>query len=396
MLRFSLSLNSSISTIDLQVAIVNYMVAKRLNEEFIVRVEDINEEDRVSGQEEESLLILEKFALIHDKKINQSDNIHIHQSLAIKLLKEKKAFVCTCSTEEDIYDCKCLNTDIDADTLKKDKVPFVVRVNKSTDNNSFIILNEKGMPTQLFASTCDDILSNIEFIMQSEKSSLNIEKERYIKSILDYDSSLRNYAIIPIIENEMSIKSLFEKGYIPDAIANYLILLVLDKDEDEIFTIPQVIESGYFKIYKMARYPIWFNLDNLGFINGEHLKMMEDKKLSSLFGFSDIDIGKLAKLYIDYDKKTINELDDKIKMIFAPKDFSGEYGKEMRFISEIIANAPMINDFDEFINYIESESKLIGDDLLNPLKYLLTGEDDIVELSKIYPYIKSYILEVAS
>nr|MBL0721086.1 glutamate--tRNA ligase [Sulfurovaceae bacterium] len=77
-------------------------------------------------------------------------------------------------------------------------------------------------------------------------------------------------------------------------------------------------------------------------------------------------------------------------------DFNREFGVEMRIIADIIADAPMIHDFNEFKEFITKESGLQYKNLLKPLRCLLTGEDNGPELSKIYPLIKSYILEVAS
>jgi len=393
MLRFSTSAMSNMHIGDLQVAIINYMVAQKLNEQFIVRIEDIDKSKNIEGKDEEILLILEKFALTYSSRFNQSANLHIHQSLAIRLLEEKKAYICTCSTEENIDNCKCINANIDMDLLKRDKLPFVIRVNRANIDN-FIILDENGLSSRTFASACDDMLSSVDFIIVSEESAKDREKEIYIKDILKYENSTQ-YVDIPIIENDMTVQSLFEKGFIPDAILNYLILLVLDRYDNLIFTLPEVLELELFKFYKIPMFPFWFNLDTLRIINSEHLKRMEDKKLSSLFGFSDIEIGKLAKVYLD-EVSTINELDVKIKNIFSPKDFTGERGEKMRIVADIIYNAPMINDFNEFKEYIIKESGFEESEIVEPLRYLLTGEDDNIELSKIYPYIKSYILEVVS
>jgi glutamyl-tRNA synthetase len=56
----------------------------------------------------------------------------------------------------------------------------------------------------------------------------------------------------------------------------------------------------------------------------------------------------------------------------------------------------MINDFNEFKAHIMKESGLQGNDLLNPLRLILTGAEHGPELSEIYPLIKPYLLEVAS
>jgi glutamyl-tRNA synthetase len=68
----------------------------------------------------------------------------------------------------------------------------------------------------------------------------------------------------------------------------------------------------------------------------------------------------------------------------------------MRIMEKLIANAPMINTFDEFKSYIMKESGLKGKNFSKPLRLLLTGAEDGPELSDIYPLIKPYLLEVAS
>ncbi|CAA6821914.1 MAG: Glutamyl-tRNA(Gln) synthetase (EC, partial [uncultured Sulfurovum sp.] len=138
-----------------------------------------------------------------------------------------------------------------------------------------------------------------------------------------------------------------------------------------------------------------FDISKLRYINREHLRLMDDKKLSTLFGFADADIGKLAKVYLE-ECSTSNELEEKIRLIFKTKDFSKEWGVQMIIIKEIIALAPAFETFNELQKHIKDKSGLKEENLFQPLRYLLTGTGNGPELSDIYPFIKSYILEVAS
>jgi glutamyl-tRNA synthetase len=122
---------------------------------------------------------------------------------------------------------------------------------------------------------------------------------------------------------------------------------------------------------------------------------MDDKQLSTLFGFADADIGKLAKLYLE-EASTIVELESKIKPIFTAKNFDCKWAKEMRIMEQIIQDAPMIKSFEDFKSYIEKESGFRDENLSKPLRLLLTGAETGPKLSDIYPLIKSYLLEVAS
>jgi len=431
MLRFAPSPTGDMHIGNLRVALFNYIVAKQKNEQFIVRIEDTDKEGKIEGKDEETLLILEKFALPHDQRFNQSENLHIHQTLAIRLLEEQKAFVCTCTPEQiesdrdeakankvDYkYSGRCTNLKgADLVKLKEEKTPFVIRIKtpetpittqdtiKGTvttapnEVDSFVILRADSTPTENFASACDDMLAGIDYIIRDEKHMSSTPKQTHIKNLLGYEAHTQ-HAHLPIILNteeksndSSSIKWLFEEGFIPDAILNYL-LLIGNKTPQEIFTLPDALE--WFNLENISQSPARFDIDKLRFINSEHLRLMDDKKLSRLFGFADTDIGKLAKVYLQ-EVSTTKELQSKIGAIFAPKDFGGEWGEQMHIIADIIADAPPFASFDELKEHITSESGLNKENLLKPLRYLLTGANNGPELSEIYPFIKSYILEIAS
>lgn len=420
---------------NLRVAIFNYIVAKQKNEQFIVRIEDTDKERNIEGKDTEILQILEKFALGHDHVFHQSENLHIHQTLAIRLLEEKKAFVCTCAPEEleadrerakaekvaYRYSGRCeMASSGELARLKEENIPFVIRLRKPDapiihhdlikgdietapgEVDSFVILRADGTPTYNFACACDDMLTGIDCIIRGEDHLSNTPKQMHIKNLLGY-SAQTLYAHLPIILNNVgkkmskrddasSVKWLFSEGFIPDAILNYLILLG-NKVPEEIFTLPEALE--WFDLESISKSAARFDIDKLRFINREHLKRMDDKRLSTLFGFADADIGKLAKIYLE-EASTLNELELKIKAIFAPKDFDGEWGEQMRIMQKIITDAPMLASFEEFKEYLIKESGLKGKNFFKPLRLLLTGAEHGPELADIYPHIKSYILEIAS
>ena len=231
--------------------------------------------------------------------------------------------------------------------------------------DSFVILRADGTPTYNFACACDDMLSGVDFIIRGEDHLSNTPKQKHIKAQLNYDIDT-TYAHLPIILNTAgkkmskrddasSVKWLFEQGFIPDAIINYLLLLGNTKAPKEIFTLPEAIE--WFKLENISKSAAKFDIDKLRFINREHLKRMDDKALSSLFGFADAAVGKLAKLYLE-EASTINELAAKIRPISAAKTFKGEWEEQMRIMQKIIMNAPMIEEFDAFKSYMMKESEL--------------------------------------
>ncbi len=435
MLRFSASPTRDMHIGDLRVALFNYIVAKQKDEQFIIRIEDTDKEQNIEGKDTEIMQILEKFALHHDRVFHQSENLNMHQALAIRLLEKEKAFVCTCTPEileadrkeakkNDIayrYSGRCETmTSSELARLKEKKIPFVVRLKKPEapilnqdiikgdiqtspqEVDSFVILRADGAPTHNFACACDDMLTGIDFIIRDEDHLSDTPRQIHIKKLLGYDAET-GYAHLPIILNAegkkmsihddtSSLKWLFAQGFIPDAIINYLLGLG-NKTPREIFTLPDALE--WFDLEKISKSAAHFDIDKLLFINREHLKRMDDKKLSTLFGFSDTDIGKAAKVYLE-EASTVNELETKIKAIFSPKNFNGEWEEQMRILEKIIAEAPMIESFDLFKKHLMKESGLEGENLLKPLCILLTGTDNDPELSELYPFIKSYLLEIAS
>lgn len=435
MLRFAPSPTGDMHIGNLRVAIFNYIVAKQKDVNFIVRIEDTDKERNITGKDTEIMDILEKFALPHHSVSHQSENLHIHQTLAIRLLEEKKAFVCTCTPEQidadkrvakennETYSYSGRCTYVGAEELQKlkeEKTPFVIRI-KTPDApivnhdlikgdietapdevDSFVILRSDGTPTYDFACACDDMISGITLIIRDEEHLSNTPKQKYIKTLLGYEHETE-YAHLPIIldkegekmdmnDDTSSVKWLFEQGFIPDAIANYLIVLG-NNTPTEIFTMPEALE--WFDLGKISKSPAKFDIDKLRSINSKHLEMIDDKRLSTLFGFADEDIGKLAKLYLE-EANTINELEAKIKPIFSPKDFNGKWGEQMRIMAENIQTMPMIDDFDDFSVHIVHMTGLKGENFFTPLRLLLTGAEDGPELSDIYTLIKPYLLEVAS
>ena len=416
MLRFAPSPTGDMHISNLRVAILNYVVAQQKKDNFLVRINDINTQNNIEGKDTEIMMILEKFAINRDLVYHQSEHLGIHQNLALRLLKEEKAFICKCRSNKVDYTCsnQCESlTKEDYTTLKKSGEKFVIRLRKPNEDiinndiikgiikttpneiDSFIILQNDGTPTYDFACACDDMLSNIDFIIQEEEYLKNTAKQKHIKISLGYETDTQ-YAHLPIVLNTYktsSVKWLFEEGFIPDAILNYLLLLGDTKAPKEIFTLPEAIE--WFNLDNISKSAIKFDIDKLRFINREHIRLMDDKQLSTLFGFADNDIGKLAKVYLE-EANTIKELREKIIPIFKPKSFDGEHGKEMNIIKDIIADAPAFETFNELTKHIMEKSELKDENLIKPLRVLLTGANNSPQLSEIYPFIKSYILEVAS
>jgi glutamyl-tRNA synthetase len=218
MLRFAPSPVADMTLSDLRVAILNYIVAKQRDDRFLVRIEDIDKSQNIEGKDTEIMMILEKFALKHDSVYHQTQHLNIHQSLALRLIKEGKAFKDELSSSESVVKIEEPKESIIFNDILNGEIKT-----KIDEVGSFTILKSNGTPTAIFATACDDILSGVNFIIRDKRFLEDTPKQIHIKNLLDYKDEIK-YAHLPPILDDVTIKYLFELGFIPDAIANYILL----------------------------------------------------------------------------------------------------------------------------------------------------------------------------
>ena len=426
MLRFAPSPTGDIHIGNLRVAIFNYIVSKQLNENLIIRIEDIDIEKNIEGKDKEILEILNLFSIEYKSVMHQSDSLKYHQKMALQLMTQKKAYACFCSDskldelkEESIKDGKPFKYDGFCETLSDETVlntnaPFTVRIKKTEHNikftdllkgdfdytpfdvDSFIILRQDKTPTYNYACAVDDMIMDISLVIREEAHVSDTPKQIHIRESLGYTKEIK-YVHLPIILNALtgendtsSVKWLIDEGFLPSAIANYLVLMG-NNTPTEIFTLEEAI--SWFKIENVSKDSTKFDIDKLRFINKKHLETMDDMRLSKILGFADTDIGKLGKVFLE-ETSTIKEIKERVVKIFAQKDFYEGLQEEFLKVKECLQKAPFFNDFEELKKYISKQTNLEDDNLLKPLKYILTGANDGVNISDIYPLIKNYLGEI--
>lgn len=427
MLRFAPSPTGDMHIGNLRVAIFNYIVSKQRDEGLLIRIEDTDKERNIEGKDAEIIAILDLFGIKYQEVIYQSNNLRFHSAMAIDLLHKKSAFNCFCSSivlkqkREDAiknkvayrYDDTCAS--LPAELVIDNPNPFSVRVKKpdhaisikdhikgditfeAKDIDSFIILREDKTPTYNFACAVDDMLGDISIVIRGEDHVTNTPKQQHIRDLLGYTKKVE-YAHLPIILNTegkkmskrddaSSVKWLLEEGFLPSAIANYLVLIG-NKTPKEIFSIDEAIE--WFSLSNISKSPTRFDIDMLRHINKEHIKLLSDKELSTYVGFADSDIGALAKIYLE-EASTTKELKEKISAIFAPKDISSD---EAKLLAKSIKEAPFFEEYNDFKNYLLEKTALKGKNLFKPLRLLLSNAEHGPDISLIYTHIKNYLGEV--
>jgi len=427
MFRFAPSPTGDMHIGNLRVALFNYIVSKQKNDKLIIRIEDTDTERNIEGKDREILEILQKFNIEFSDVLYQSHNLKFHQQFATTLLQTGRAFNCFCSSED--LDKKREQAKIDKRAFRYDgtcekltnaevldiEKPSVIRIKKPdfevkfadiikgemsfkpNDIDNFILLRQDKRPTYNFACAIDDMLSDIDTIIRGEDHLSNTPKQIAVQHSLGYNKKV-NYAHLPIILNKdgkkmskrddaSSVKWLFEEGFIPEAIANYLILIG-NKTPKEIFKIDEVFE--WFKLENISKAPAKFDMDKLRFINHEHLALLEPEDLAKRIGHFDKTVGKIAKIYLE-EASTLNELKSKIDAIFEKREVSEEFQEGVETLSKIIKDSDDFEDFKDFKKYVMKESGLKGKNFFKPLRVVLTGAENGPELSKLYPLLKTYL-----
>ena len=431
MLRFTPSLAGDMHIGNLRVALLNYIVAKQLQEELIIRIEDIKPTPETEGKDTSVIALLDLFQIKYKEVLYQSKSIRFHQTMAFDLLNRKKAFNCFCTDESlkkkkeaahaanqpYFYDGTC--EELPAEVVIDNLNPFRVRMKKPTspicfedkikgkleytpeEVDSFVILDVDKLPTYNFACAVDDMLQDISFVVRNEDHLDDTPKQIHVREALGYTKEIV-YAHLPLILNSdgkkmtqddkyASVTALLEEGFLPEAISNYLILIGYKDAPCEVFTVEEALE--WFDITHLAKTPSKFDIERLRRINKAHLKRLDDKELSRYVGFADAEIGKLAKLYLE-EASTTKELKAKVAPLFEKKEIPESLQEDAQKLCRVIQEAPYFDEYEAFKTYIIETSGLDEKRFIKPLRYLLTGSQQGPEVKDIYNAIKNYIKKV--
>lgn len=357
---------------NLRTAIFEYLVARHNNGDFILRIEDTDQTRKVDGAVQFIYDTLKLCDINIDEGPNnegecgpyvQSERLSIYQEYAHKLVEMGKAYYCFCTEEElselrelanerkkpFLYDGRCSRlSKEEVEEKLANNVPYVIRqkmpkygetvvedvvYGKIKIDNSIlddqILLKSDGFPTYNFANVIDDHLMGIthvirgkEYLDQTAKYNLlyeafGWEKPTYIHvaMVLGEDGqklSKRN--------GDASFMDLYNEGYLPQAIVNYLVLLGWSSpDNKEIFTMDELINC--FDVSRINKSSSQYDVKKLNWFNAHYIKELSIDELLSitlphlknaydLSGKSDEWIRKLVSIYqshISYGKEIIND-----------------------------------------------------------------------------------------
>jgi glutamyl-tRNA synthetase len=329
--RFAPSPTGFMHVGNLRTALFEYLIAKSNGGDFVLRIEDTDQERLVEGAVGVIYNTLEQVGLRHDEGPDvggeygpyvQSERKGLYLPYAEQLVREGKAYYCFCSkerldalheskgTDGGGYDRHCRNLPKEeVDRLLASGAPRVIRqkmpVEGSTtfhdavygsitiENSELedqILIKSDGFPTYNFANVVDDHLMKITHVVRGCEYLTSTPKYNLLYEAFGWE--VPTYVHLPLImgknpdgsvsklskrHGSTGFDDLVKEGYLPETIVNYIALLGwCPKDNREVFTLPELVEN--FSIDGVSKSPAVFDYDKLAWFNGEYLRAMPQEE----------------------------------------------------------------------------------------------------------------------
>jgi nondiscriminating glutamyl-tRNA synthetase len=314
-------------------ALFNWLFARHNGGVFIVRIEDTDRERSSLESEENILAALKWLGLDWDEGIEvggpngpyrQTERLGLYRQYAEKLMAGGHAYHCYCTEEELAAErdalmergetprylgrCRGL-TEADCALLEQEGRRPVVRFRVPEDQvihlrdlvrgevsfecsgiGDFIIVKSDGIPTYNFAVVVDDYSMAISHVVRAEEHLSNTPRQVFIYRALGWGEP--EFAHVSLIlgkdrskmskrHGATSIEQYRDKGYLPEALVNFLALLGWSPGgEEEIFSLGALKEQ--FSLDRVAKSPAVFDLDKLNWLNGHYIRQAEPGQLVEL------------------------------------------------------------------------------------------------------------------
>lgn len=413
----------------LRTALFNYLHARHNNGKFILRIEDTDSE---RSEERFSDLIIKAFRWVEldfdDGPYFQSQRDEIYSKYIDRLIEEGKAYKCCCSRErlkklkesqmangvKSHYDGFCRDTNNEAAenfTIRfklpetdegiefEDLIHGKILINLS-EIDDFIIVRSNGIPMYNFACVVDDALMGVTDIIRGDDHLSNTPKQILLCRALGFD--IPRYAHVPMIlgadkkrfskrHGAISVNVYKEEGYLPDALLNYLIRLGFSYNDQEIFSMEEMIR--YFDIKRLGKSASVFNPSKLLWLNAVYIKNRVPSVLAGeVLPFISALLGTTVKIdekFVEMVKtvqqraKTLKEMADQMRFYFEiPSDY------EEKGVKKYCSNIDLLNKIMllmKDVQWNESELKEITQNVMDefqlkmlkiaqPIRIALTGK----------------------
>ena len=434
---------------NLRTALYAYLVAKKDNGDFILRIEDTDQNRLVEGATDIIYDTLKACDLQHDEGPDvggdygpyvQSERMKagIYKDYALRLVKSGNAHYCFCK-EKDI-EAQKKNAGPDGDSfLYKDPCKNLTEdeIRKKLDNNEeyvirqtivpestttftdevygditvnndeldeMILLKSDGFPTYNFANVVDDHLMEITDVVRGKEYLSSTPKYNLLYEAFGWDIP-RYIHCPPVMKNEheklskrngdASFQDLVAKGYLPEAILNYIALLGWSPNEErEIYSVEEL--TKVFDVKRINKSGAIFDIEKLKWMNGVYLRNMDD---DSYFKLLEPEIAKYVDPKYDYraiamalkDRVMIlSDVEEMVDFFNEPKDYSIDLynNKKAKTDPETARKClelalPALNNIEEWNNdtifsclaSIAADNSMKNITLMYPVQVALSGKD---------------------
>ena len=292
-------------------ALFNFLFARHHGGRFILRIEDTDQGRSTEESIEAILDGLRWLGLTCDEgPFRQTDRRDLYQEAVEKLLASKKAYPCYCLPEEleerrkramaegriPKYDGRCRDLDLpvpgrqaairfrapqEGETVVEDLVKGRV-VFENSQLDDLILMRSDGWPTYNHCVVVDDASMGITHVIRGDDHLNNTPRQIQLYHALGYP--LPRFAHLPMIlgpdkarlskrHGATSVSAYRDMGYLPEALVNYLARLGWSHKDQEIFTVPDLIEK--FSLDAVGKAAAVFNPDKLLWLNSHTLARME-------------------------------------------------------------------------------------------------------------------------
>ena len=328
--RFAPSPTGRMHVGNLRTALYAYLVAKHEGGDFILRIEDTDQERYVEGAVDIIYRTLQKTGLIHDEGPDKDGGCGpyvqserqaqgIYLKYAKELIDKGEAYYCFCDKERleglkkvvagkeiHVYDKHCLHlSKEEVEEKLAAGVPYVIRQNNPTEGTTtfedeiygditvdnaelddMILIKSDGYPTYNFANVVDDHLMGITHVVRGNEYLSSSPKYNRLYEAFGWEVPV--YIHCPLITDEnhqklskrcghSSFEDLVEQGFLTEAIVNFVALLGWSPaDNQEIMTLEELVEK--FDCHHMNKSPAVFDYTKLKWMNGEYIKKMDFDK----------------------------------------------------------------------------------------------------------------------
>ena len=353
--RFAPSPTGRMHVGNLRTALYAYLITKHEGGDFILRIEDTDQERYVEGAVDIIYRTLAETGLIHDEGPDKDGGCGpyvqserqakgIYLEYAKKLIEKGEAYYCFCDKERleslkttvagkeiSIYDKHCLHlSKEEVEEKLASGIPYVIRQNNPTEGTTtfedeiygditvdnaelddMILIKSDGYPTYNFANVVDDHLMGITHVVRGNEYLSSSPKYNRLYEAFGWEVPV--YIHCPLITDEnhqklskrcghSSFEDLVEQGFLTEAIVNFVALLGWSPaDNQEIMSLDELVAK--FDYHHMSKSPAVFDYTKLKWMNGEYIKKMDfdafyEKALPYIKEVitKDYDLKKIAKM----------------------------------------------------------------------------------------------------